>query len=122
MRRKKNALEVVTRKNRASVVSGFLKETFLQEMEHMKRISERIFEIDGESRATVDPLPKVGNSVDEFIKLDREAENDAIILYKKVIAEATRLGDIKTRKLFEDIILDEEEHYYFFKSCLGCCK
>ena len=118
MRRKKNALEVVTGKNIASVVSGVLKENFLQEMEHMERISERIFEIDGGSRATVDPLPKVGNSVDEFIKLDREAENDAIILYRKVIAEATRLGDIKTRKLFEDIIRDEEEHYYFFKNPL----
>ncbi len=118
MRRKKNALEVVTGKNKASVVSGILKETFLQEMEHMEKISDRIYEIDRESIATVDPLPEIGNTVDDFIKLDREAENYAIVLYRKVIAEATRLGDIKTRRLFEDIIQDEEAHYWAFDDFL----
>ncbi|MBY9020664.1 MAG: hypothetical protein KGD67_06385 [Candidatus Lokiarchaeota archaeon] len=118
MRRKKNALEVATGKNKASVVSGILKETFLQEMEHMEKISDRIHEIDRDSIATVDPLPEIGNTVDDFIKLDREAENYAIVLYRKVIAEATRLGDIKTRKLFEDIIQDEETHYWAFDDFL----
>ncbi len=118
MRRKKNPLEVITGKNKASVVSGVLKETFLQEMDHMEKISERIYEIDRESIATVDPLPEVGNSVDDFIKLDREAENHAIVLYRKVIAEATRLGDIKTKKLFEVIIQDEESHYWAFDDFL----
>ena len=118
MRRKKNALEVVTGKNKASVVSEILKETFLQEMEHMEKISDRIYEIDRESIATVDPLPEIGNTVEDFIKLDREAENYAIVLYRKVIAEATRLGDIKTRRLFEDIIQDEEAHYLNFDDFL----
>ena len=118
MRRKKNALEVVTGKNKASVVSGILKETFLQEMEHMEKIADRIYEIDRESIATVDPLPEIGNTVDDFIKLDREAENYAIVLYRKVITEATRLGDIKTRRLFEDIIQQEEEHYWAFDDFL----
>ena len=118
MRRKKNALEVVTGKNKASVVSEVLKETFLQEMDHIEKIAERIYEIDRESIATVDPLPKVGDSVDDFIKLDREAENYAIVLYRKVIKEATRLGDIKTKKLFEDIIQDEETHYWAFDDFL----
>ena len=118
MRRKKNPLEVITGKNKASVVSGVLKETFLQEMDHMEKIAERIYEIDRESIATVDPLPEVGNSVDDFIKLDRKAENYAIVLYRKVIAEATRLGDIKTKKLFEEIIQDEESHYWAFDDFL----
>jgi bacterioferritin len=118
MRRKKNSLEVITGKNKASVVSGVLKEIFLQEMDHMEKIAERIYEIDRESIATVDPLPKVGNSVDDFIKLDREAENYAIVLYRKVIAEATRLGDIKTKKLFEEIIQEEESHYWAFDDFL----
>ena len=118
MRRKKSALEVIAGKNKASVVSGVLKETFLQEMDHMEKISERIYEIDRESIATVDPLPEIGNSVEDFINLDRKAENYAIVLYRKVIAEATRLGDIKTKKLFEDIIQDEETHYWAFDEFL----
>ncbi|MBY9008576.1 MAG: hypothetical protein KGD74_01760 [Candidatus Lokiarchaeota archaeon] len=118
MRRKKNALEVVTGKNKESIVSGILKETFMQEMEHMEKISDRIHEIDRDSIATVDPLPEIGNSIDEFIKLDRDAENYAIVLYRKIITEATRLGDIKTRKLFEDIIVEEEAHYWNFDDFL----
>ena len=67
---------------------------------------------------SVDPLPEIGTSVEDFIKLDRDAENQAIVLYRKVIAEATRLGDIKTKKLFEDILVDEERHYWNFDDFL----
>ncbi len=118
MRRKKTALEVISDKNKASVVSKMLKEVFLQEMEHMEKIAERIYEIDREALATVDPLPEIGNSVEDFIKLDRDAENYAIVLYRKVIEEATKLGDIKTKKMFENIIQEEEEHYWMFDDFL----
>lgn len=118
MRRKKDPLEVVTGKNKASVVSGMLKTIFLQEMEHMEKIAERIFEIDREALAQVDPLPEIGEKVDDFITLDREAENYAIVLYRKIIEEATKKGDIKTKRMFEDIIQQEEEHYWMFDDFL----
>jgi len=118
MRKKKAPLEVVTGKNKASVVSGMLKEIFLQEMEHMEMIAERIYEIDREALANVDPLPEIGETIDDFIKLDREAENYAIVLYRKIIDEATKLGDIKTKRIFEDIIQQEEEHYWKFDDYL----
>jgi len=118
MRRKKDALEVITGKNKASVVSDMLKKIFREEMDHMEKIAERIYEIDREAIATIDPIPNVGNTLDDFIKLDREAENYAIVLYRKVIDEASRLGDIKTKKLFEDIIQQEEEHYWAFDDFL----
>jgi bacterioferritin len=118
MRRKKEPLEVMTGKNKASVISGMLKTIFLQEMEHMERIAERIFEIDREALAQVDPLPEIGEKVDDFITLDREAENYAIVLYRKIIEEATKKGDIKTKRLFEDIIQQEEEHYWMFDDFL----
>ncbi len=118
MRRKKATLEVVTGKNKASVVSGILKEVFIQEMEHMEMIAERIFEIDREALTKADPLPEIGDTVEDFIKLDREAENYAILLYRKIIDEAIKLGDIKTKKIFEDIIQQEEDHYWKFDDFL----
>jgi bacterioferritin len=118
MRRKKAALEVVTGKNKASVVSEMLKTVFLQEMEHMEKIAERIFEIDKEALAQVDPLPEIGEDVDNFITLDREAENYAIVLYRQIINEAVKKGDIKTKRMFEDIIQQEEEHYWMFDDFL----
>ncbi len=118
MRRKKVALEVATGKNKASVVSDMLKDVFLQEMDHMEKIAERIYEIDREAKAQVDPLPEIGTTVEDFIKLDREAENYAIVLYRKIIDEATKLGDIKTKVLFEEIIQQEEDHYWGFDDYL----
>ncbi|MFW9866897.1 MAG: ferritin-like domain-containing protein [Candidatus Thorarchaeota archaeon] len=118
MRRKNAALEVVTGKNKASVVSEMLKTIFLQEMEHMEKIAERIFEIDKEALAQVDPLPEIGEDVENFITLDREAENYAIVLYRQIINEAVKKGDIKTKRMFEEIIQQEEEHYWMFDDFL----
>jgi len=118
MRSKKEALEIATGKNKASVISEMLKEIFLQEMEHMEMIADRIFEIDKEALAQVDPVPEIGENADDFITLDREAENYAIVLYRKIIEEATKKGDVKTKVLFENIIQQEEDHYWKFDDFL----
>lgn len=118
LRGKKDALEVVTGKNKANVISEILKEVFLQEMEHMEMIAERIFEIDKEALAQVDPIPEIGKNGDDFITLDRDAENYAIVLYRKIIEEAIKKGDIKTKVMFENIIQQEEDHYWKFDDFL----
>lgn len=114
LRKKDTALETITDTNKAQVVSDLLRATFLKEMEHLERISERIYLLEGECVYNPDPLPKVGESVDEFLKLDHKAEDEAIVLYRKIIAEALKLGDTATRKIFEEIVVEEEEHYWTF--------
>ena len=118
LRGKSTALEVITESNKASVVSKMLKEIFVVEMEHLEKISERIYLLEGEAAFTPDPLPQVGKNADDFLKLDHEAENYAIVLYRKIIGEALKRGDTKTRRLFEDIVLQEEEHYWRFDDFL----
>lgn len=114
LRGKSTALEVITESNKAKVVSDLLKKTFLVEMEHLEKISERIYLLEGEAVFTPDPIPQVGNTADDFLKLDHEAENTAIVLYRKIIDEALKRGDTKTRRMFEDIVMQEEEHYWSF--------
>jgi bacterioferritin (cytochrome b1) len=118
LRKKNTALEVVRESNKAEVVSKMLKEIFMVEMDHLEKISERIYLIEGEAAVDPDPMPKVGVDADDFLKLDHEAENYAILLYRKIIAEALKLGDTKTRRMFEDIVLQEEEHYWRFDDYL----
>jgi len=118
LRKKNTALEVISESNKAEVVSKLLKEIFLVEMDHLEKISERIYLIEGEAECVPDPLPKVGADADDFLKLDHEAENTAIVLYRKIIAEAVKRGDTKTRRLFEDIVMQEEEHYWRFDDYL----
>ena len=118
LREKNTALEVVAEANKASVVSKLLKEIFMVEMDHLEKISERIYLIEGESIVTPEPLPQIGANADDFLRLDHEAENHAIVLYRKIIEEALKRGDTKTRRLFEDIVMQEEEHYWRFDDYL----
>ncbi len=118
LREKNTALEVITESNKPSVVSKMLKEIFMVEMDHLEKISERIYLLEGEAVATPDPLPQVGANADDFLRLDHEAENYAILLYRKIIAEALKIGDTKTRHIFEDIVMQEEDHYWKFDDYL----
>jgi bacterioferritin len=118
LRKKDTPLETITDKNKASIVSDLLKEVFMKEMEHLERISERIYLLEGETASLPDPLPKVGDTVEDFIRLDHAAENDAIVLYRKIIEEAFKRGDTTTRKMFEEIVAEEEEHYWQFDDFL----
>jgi len=114
LREKSIPLEVITESNKADVVSKMLKDIFMVEMDHLEKIAERIYLIEGEAVFTPDPIPQIGGGADDFLRLDHEAENYAIMLYRRIIAEALKLGDTKTRRMFEDIVIQEEEHYWKF--------
>lgn len=118
LRKKTSPLEVVTESNKAKVVSEILKATFKVEMEHLEKITERIFLLEGECTVVPDPLPQIGDTANDFLKLNHEAENYAIVLYRQIVAEALKRGDTKTRRVFEDIVIQEEEHYWTFDDFL----
>lgn len=113
-RKKATSLEMTTDKNKEGVISDLLKPIFMQEMDHMEKISERIYQIKHEAVSNADPKPEIGAKVENFLLLDRKAESDAIILYRQIIAEATKRGDYFTKDMFEKIILDEEDHFWKF--------
>ena len=117
LREKISPLEVVTEANKANVVSDLLKNIFMAEMEHLEKITERIYLLEGECTVVPDPLPQVGETADDFLKLDQEAENYAIVLFRQIIAEALKRGDT-TQRTFEDIVMQEEEHYRAFDDFL----
>jgi bacterioferritin len=114
LRMKTTALETITESNKAAVVSKILKETFMQEMDHLEKISERIYLLEGEATTKPDPLPVVGNTAQDFLTLDHALESSAVTLYRQIIAEALKRGDTTTRRMFEDIIMQEEDHFWTF--------
>jgi len=114
LRMKNTPLETVNETNYASVASKILKGVFMQEMDHLEKISERIYLLEGEATYKPDPLPVVGETPLDFLKLDHALESITISLYREIIAEALKRHDTTTRRLFEDIILQEEDHYWTF--------
>lgn len=114
LRRKKAPLEVLKGTNKADVVSDMLKPIFRDEMRHMEEIAERIYEIDFDAIADVDPKPEIGENPDDWLRLDRDAEDYAIVLYRSIVKKANEIGDIKTKRMFEKILEEEEGHYWQF--------
>lgn len=114
LRRKNTPLETITGTNKADVVSKLLKGVFMQEMDHLEKISERIYLLEGEAATKPEPLPVVGETAQDFLVLDHALESSAIALYRQIIAEALKRGDTATRRLFEDIVVQEEEHFWSF--------
>ena len=114
LRMKNTPLEAITETNKANVVSKILKDIFMAEMVHLEKISERIYLLDGEATTEPDPLPVVGETAMDFLTLDHALESSAIALYRQIIAEALKRGDTTTRRIFEDIIMQEEDHFWTF--------
>ena len=54
------------------------------------------------------------NTAQDFLRLDHALESSAITLYRQIIAEALKRGDTTTRRMFEDIIIQEEDHFWTF--------
>jgi bacterioferritin len=99
-------------------VKGFavqeeLKKVAITEMKHAEAIAERLFYLGG--KPTTKPTEIfVGEALKEMIQQDIKDEENAISLYKKIIAQARKEGDETTAFLFEGILKDEEEHHDLF--------
>lgn len=87
-----------------------------QEAEHADRLAERIVQLGGEPEFNPDALSRLshaqyvaGNTLKEMVYEDLVAERIAIDSYREIIQY---LGDKDptTRRIFEDILAQEEEH------------
>jgi bacterioferritin len=101
----------------AESVGGVFKKISIAEMKHAEEIAERLDYLGG--KLTTKPTPiTVGKNVKDMLKIDRKAEEDAIKFYKQIIARAAKEGDVVTKKLFEDILSQEEDHHNQFSTLL----
>jgi len=102
---------------KAVAVQDQFKQTAITEMKHAEKIAERLWYLEG--TPTTKPAPiMVGESLREFLDLDVKAEEEAIILYKKIIEQAQKETDVTTAFIFKEILEDEEEHYDLFTTML----
>jgi bacterioferritin len=98
-------------------VQDQFKQTAITEMKHAEKIAERLWYLTG--TPTTKPAPiHVGKSLKEFLELDTKAEEEAITMYKQIIAMAQKEGDVTTAFIFKEILEDEEEHHDLFTTML----
>lgn len=102
----------------ADEFSNAFRTVALQEMLHAEMIAERIDYLDGVP-TTVPAEIQLGNDATEMLRLDKKAEEEAIEMYRRIIEMAEAEKDYTTKRLFEQILADEENHHNTFKTLLG---
>lgn len=98
-------------------VGGVFKQFAITEMKHAEAIAERLDYLGGVPTTKPTSI-EVGKSMKEMLEIDKKVEEEAISLYKKIIALAVKEGDVVTKKLFESILSDEEGHHNTFSTLL----
>ncbi len=91
----------------------------IEEMHHADRLVARIIFLEGHPNLQkLDPL-RIGETVREALAADLAAEQDARTLYIDARAHCEKVGDHVSKKLFEDLIADEEGHIDFLETQIG---
>jgi len=101
---------------KASVAAAEFLEHAQQEAEHADQLAERIVQLGGEPEFNPDLLSKnshaqyvAGNTLKEMVYEDLVAERIAIDSYREIIQYIGE-DDPTTRRIFETILAQEEEH------------
>jgi len=100
------------------VIKDQLRAIAIVEMQHAELIAERLSFFGGIPTTTPDPI-FIGKTFKQMMKQDAKDEQVAIDLYKKIIAQAEKEKDSTTKKLFENILAEEEDHLDLFKGLMG---
>lgn len=98
-------------------VKDELKSISVAEMKHAEAIAERLTYLGGTPTTKPEPI-FVGGSLKEMLEHDKSDEEGAIKMYKQIIEMAKKEGDQVTKKMFESILADEEEHHDTFSGLL----
>jgi bacterioferritin len=93
------------------LLSGLFKRTAIEEMLHVERLADRILFLKGdvvmEAAEKVDPI----QDVKAMLEWANNSEQSAIGMYNRFAIECAANADSATKKLFEDLVLDEERHF-----------
>lgn len=91
-------------------LAGKMRDEMHEELGHSDKFLERIFFLNGEPTMGFQKNPVKADSLVAMFKSDLADEEEAIEFYTKAAQEAAEVGDIGSRTLFEEIVLDEEGH------------
>ena len=90
----------------------------IEEMVHAEKLMARILFLEGIPNMTdIGPI-RVGSNVKAQLENDMALELAAVKHLNSAIKDATELGDNASRTLFEQILVDEEEHVDYLEGQL----
>jgi bacterioferritin len=93
------------------LLAGLFKRTAIEEMMHIERLADRILFLKGEVEMVAAHEVKKIRDVKEMLEMATQIEEECAIKYNKYANDCAARADSQTKKLFEDLVMDEERHY-----------
>lgn len=93
------------------LLASLFKRTAIEEMLHIERLAERILFLKGEVELVASTDVKKIHDVKEMLQLSVKMEESSAKDYNRWANECSANADSVSKKLFEDLVLDEERHY-----------
>jgi len=93
------------------LLADLFRKTAIEEMLHIERISERILFLGGDVEMVVGREPEKIHDIRKMLEKGRELEESTVKLYNQFANECATNADSASKRLFEDLVLDEERHY-----------
>lgn len=87
-----------------------MREEFAEETEHSNLFLERMFELGGAPEMAFASTPKIAGTLKDMFSMDLVDEQAATDFYTKAAKSAYEAGDLKSKRLFETIAIDEVGH------------
>lgn len=93
------------------LLADLFKKTAIEEMLHIERLAERILFIGGEVELAASYEVDKIHDVRAMLEKSKKLEESSVMDYNKFANECSANADSASKKLFEDLVLDEERHY-----------
>jgi bacterioferritin len=93
------------------LLAGLFKQTAIEEMLHVERLAERILFLKGDVEMVVGGDVQKIHDVEQMLQRARQMEEDSTKQYNQWANECGTNADAVSKKLFEDLVADEERHY-----------
>ena len=93
------------------ILAGLFKRTAVEEMMHVERLAERLLFLKGDVEMNIAQEVKKIHDVKEMLQLAGKMEESSAKDYNVWANECSQNADSVSKKLFEDLVMDEERHF-----------
>lgn len=104
------------------LLSSMFRRIAIEEMGHVELLAERVLFLKGEVTMDVTEEVKLVHDVEKMLEMACQMEEAAILSYNKWANECSANADSVSKKIFEDLVADEEMHYDQFDNELDKVK
>jgi len=97
-------------------LASMFKRIAIEEMIHVERFAERILFLGGEVEMEIaDPVEKIHDAL-KMLEKAQEMERQAQVDYNQRALECSKNADSGTKKIFDELVDDEERHFELFQT------